>query len=277
VKIHLQIGLLLGAALVFTGCGNDSIPEGGKSNAGTRKIPNLNEGDFWDGFESEFKKKFHTDDDQRLVRTTDALAFTGEITKRSDAGALASKAGYLAGHLDGNSFTWYESGPLKSKIHYKAGLKEGLEIIWTEDGHEYSRKHYVDGVEDLSRAGGGDDEKDIPFGQSPEALALAKWTGTGGEFGEKFAGDPGRNGTVYIRKIEGLYTGTITALDDAKRKEAELNFKDGRWHGMITKWDLEGNIWEKAEFENGELIRFHIQSGKPFDPNQIINASPFGQ
>ncbi len=262
---------------MFTGCGNDSIPEGGKSNAGTRKIPNLNEGDFWDGFESEFKKKFHTDDDQRLVRTTDALVFTGEITKRSDAGALASKAGYLAGHLDGNSFTWYESGPLKSKIHYKAGLKEGLEIIWTEDGHEYSRKHYVDGVEDLSRAGGGDDEEDIPFGQSPEALALAKWTGTGGEFGEKFAGDPGRDGTVYIRKIEELYTGTITALDDASRKEAELNFKDGRWHGLITKWDLDGKVWEKADFENGELIRFHVKSGKTFDPNQIINSSPFGQ
>ena len=131
---------------MFTGCGNDSVPEGGNSNAGTREIPNLNEGDFWDGFESEFKKMFQTDDDQRLVRTTNTLVFTGVITKRSDAGALISKSRYLAGHLDGNSFTWYESGQLKSKSHYKAGLKEGLEIIWNEDGQEYSRKHYVDGV-----------------------------------------------------------------------------------------------------------------------------------
>lgn len=263
---------------MLAGCSDDSASNSGKTKeSATRGIPNLREGDFWDGFDSEFEAKFHTDNDQRLVRTADALAFTGEITKRSDAGALASKASYLTGHLDGNSFAWYESGHLKSKTHYKAGLKEGLEIIWTEDGHEYSRKHYVDDVADLSRTDGENDEKDIPFGQNPEALALAKWTGTGVEFGEKFAGDSGRDGTVYIRKIEELYTGTITALDDAGRKEAELNFKDGRWHGLITKWDLDGKVWEKADFENGELIRFHVKSGKTFDPNQIINASPFGQ
>ena len=277
MRIHLRISLLLATSLVLAGCGDDSVSEVGKTSTVASEIPNLNAGDFWDGFESEFKTKFHTDDDKRLVRTADALAFTGEITKRTAAGALASKTSYLAGHLDGDSFAWYESGQLKSKTHFKAGLKEGIEIIWTEDGQEYSRKYYVDGVEDLSREGDGNDDEVVPFGQDSETLALAKWSGTGVEFGEKFAGDPNRDGTVYIRKIEELYTGTITALDDANRKEAELNFKDGRWHGMITKWDLEGNIWEKAEFENGELVRLHVKSGKSFDPNQIINGSPFGQ
>ena len=266
---------MLGTSLMFVGCGDDSPSKGGKTKQSEgREIPHLNEGVFWDGFDNEFKAKFQTDDQQRLVRTDGTVAFTGVVTKRTTSGALASKARYLAGLMDGDSFAWHESGHLKSKTQYKAGLKEGLEIIWTEDGQEYSRKNYVDGVEDLSKDA---NKKETPFGQSPEALALANWKGTGTQFVEKFAGDPGRDGTVYIRKIEELYTGTITALDDAGRKEAELTFKNGLWHGMITKWDLEGKVWEKAEFSKGALIRFHIKSGKAFDPNQVINGSPFSQ
>ena len=44
----------------------------------------------------------------------------------------------------------------------------------------------------------------------------------------------------------------------------------------VTKWDLEGEIWEKGEFTGGNLIGFEIKEGKPFDPNQIIESSPFG-
>ena len=119
-------------------------------------------------------------------------------------------------------------------------------------------------------------EEDEVWGQSAAAKALSEWTGKGNEFGEKFAGDPSRDGTLFIRETEELYTGTITALDDSGKKEAELNFKEGKWDGAITKWDLEGNIWEKGEFTGGNLIGFEIKEGKPFDPNQIIESSPFG-
>ena len=121
-----------------------------------------------------------------------------------------------------------------------------------------------------------EDGEDVLWGQSAAAKVLAKWTGKGNEFSEKFAGDPSRDGTLFIRETEELYTGTITALDDSGKKEAELNFKEGKWDGAITKWDLEGNIWEKGEFTAGKLIGFEIKEGKPFDPNQIIESSPFG-
>jgi antitoxin component YwqK of YwqJK toxin-antitoxin module len=277
VKNKLFISLASTAALLFTGCGNDSGPNRAKEQSGiAREIPNLREGDFWDGFQSDFKVGFRIDDEECLIRTADGVAFTGEITTRIAAGALSSRASYLAGKRDGNSFIWYESGALNSNTHFREGIKEGLEIIWTEDGQELSRKYYIDGIEDLSKSKDKEDGEDVVWGQSPATKALAKWTGKGNELGEKFAGNPSRDGTLFIRETEELYTGTITALDDSGKKEAELNFKEGRWDGAITKWDLEGNIWEKGEFTAGKLIGFEIKGGKPFDPNQIIESSPFG-
>ncbi|MBC8348999.1 MAG: hypothetical protein O3A82_06795 [Verrucomicrobia bacterium] len=277
MKNKLFISLASTAALLFTGCGNDSGPNSAKEQSGiAREIPNLREGDFWDGFQSDFKVEFRTDDEECLIRTADGVAFTGEITTRIAAGALSSRASYLAGKRDGNSFIWYESGALNSNTHFREGIKEGLEIIWTEDGQELSRKYYIDGIEDLSKSKDKEDGEDVVWGQSAATKALAKWTGKGNELGEKFAGNPSRDGTLFIRETEELYTGTITALDDSGKKEAELNFKEGRWDGAITKWDLEGNIWEKGEFTAGKLIGFEIKGGKPFDPNQIIESSPFG-
>ena len=277
MKNKLFISLASTAALLFTGCGNDSGPNRAKEQSGiAREIPNLREGDFWDGFQSDFKVEFRTDDEECLIRTADGVAFTGEITTRIAAGALSSRASYLAGKRDGNSFIWYESGALNSNTHFREGIKEGLEIIWTEDGQELSRKYYIDGIEDLSKSKDKEDGEDVVWGQSPATKALAKWTGKGNELGEKFAGNPSRDGTLFIRETEELYTGTITALDDSGKKEAELNFKEGKWDGAITKWDLEGNIWEKGEFTAGKLIGFEIKGGKPFDPNQIIESSPFG-
>jgi antitoxin component YwqK of YwqJK toxin-antitoxin module len=276
VKKHLIIGLISSAALFFTGCGNDAGPNSAKEQSGTaREMPNLRDGDFWDGFQSDFKAKFHTDDEERLIRTENDTPFTGELTKRIDAGALAARENYLSGQLHGDSFAWHESGTLKSKTHYQEGLKNGLEIIWDAEGLELSRKHYIDGLEDITKSQEDEDEDEV-WGQSAASKALAKWTGNGNEFGEKFAGDPSRDGTLFIRETEELYTGTITALDDSGKKEAELNFKEGKWDGAITKWDLEGNIWEKGEFTAGKLIGFEIKEGKPFDPNQIIESSPFG-
>lgn len=278
-KVKIQIFLILtsATALFFTGCGNETVPNSTKDQSGTaREIPNLREGDFWDSFQSDFKAKFHTDDEKRLIRTADGVAFTGEITTRIAAGALASRFNYFEGKQHGDSFIWYESGALSSKTHFQEGIKDGLEIIWTEDGQELSRKYYIDGIEDLSKSKDKEEEEDVVWGQSAAAKALAKWTGKGNEFGEKFAGDPSRDGTLFIRETEELYTGTVTAIDDSGKKEAELNFKEGKWDGAIIKWDLEGNIWEKSEFAGGKLIGFEIKEGKPFDPNQIIESSPFG-
>ena len=187
----MQLFLILAstAALFFTGCGSDTVPNSAKEQSGAaREIPNLREGDFWDGFQSDFKAKFHTDDEERLIRTVDGIAFTGEITTRIAAGALASRASYLAGKQDGDSFIWYESGALNSKTHFQEGIKEGLEIVWAEDGQELLRKNYIDGIEDLSNSKDKEDGEDVVWGQSTAAKALAKWTGKGNEFGEKFAG-----------------------------------------------------------------------------------------
>jgi antitoxin component YwqK of YwqJK toxin-antitoxin module len=268
--------LCFSAFLCFGGCGDDSgVDVGPSTSTPERELPNLRTDDYWDGFASDFKSAFHADD-ERLIRTENDTPFTGELTKRIDAGALVARENYLSGQLHGDSFAWHESGTLKSKTHFEEGLKDGLEIIWDAEGLELSRKHYIDGLEDITKSPEEKEEEEEVWGQSAASKALAKWTGNGNEFGEKFAGDPSRDGTLFIRETEELFTGTITALDDSGKKEAELNFKEGKWDGAITKWDLEGNIWEKGEFAAGELIGFEIKDGKPFDPNQIMESSPFG-
>ena len=268
--------LCFSAFLCFGGCGDDSgVDVGQNTSTPERELPNLRADDFWDGFVSDFKSAFQIDDDERLIQIDNDTPFSGELTKRTDAGALTARENYLRGQLHGDSFAWHESGTLKSKTHYQEGLKNGLEIIWDAEGLELSRKHYIDGLEDITKPQEDENEDEV-WGQSAASKALAKWTGKGNEFGEKFAGDPSRDGTLFIRETEELYTGTITALDDSGKKEAELNFKDGKWDGIVTKWDLEGNIWEKGEFTGGNLIGFEIKEGKPFDPNQIIESSPFG-
>ncbi|MDE0577721.1 MAG: hypothetical protein OSB39_12295, partial [Opitutales bacterium] len=69
MKKQLFLILASTAALFFTGCGNDTVPNSAKEQSGAaREIPNLREGDFWDGFQSDFKAKFHTDDEERLIR-----------------------------------------------------------------------------------------------------------------------------------------------------------------------------------------------------------------
>ncbi len=275
-KTHCCLVILLLLSLLVGGCGQDPSSDSSAGGAsGVQEMPNLKDGDFWDGFETEFQNDFRLDEEEKLIKNEGGTTFSGEVIRRFSNGSISRKSNYQGGLLHGESFAWFETGSMKSRANFKAGLKEGLEVIWTEEGKEYSRKFYIDGIEDLSR--GNEEGEDTPFGQSAEALALAKWEGNGRQFGEKFAGDPGRGGTVYIRKTEELYSGTITALDDAGRKEAELNFKDGLWHGSITKWDLNGGILEKAQFEDGKLMRFEIKGGKAFDPNQIINDSPFGR
>ena len=275
-KNHYCLLISLILSMLAGGCSQDPSSDSSTGAAsGVKEIPNLKEGDFWDGFETEFQTEFRLDEEKKLVKSEDGTTFSGEVIRRFSNGAISRKSNYQNCLLHGESFTWFETGSMKSRSNFKAGLKEGLELIWTEEGKEYSRKSYIDGIEDLSQE--NEEGEDTPFGQSTEALALVKWEGNGRQFGEKFAGDPGRGGTVYIRKTEELYSGTITALDDAGRKEAELNFKDGLWDGAITKWDLNGGILEKAQFEDGKLVRFEIKAGRTFDPNQIINDSPFGK
>jgi hypothetical protein len=125
-------------------------------------------------------------------------------------------------------------------------------------------------MEDFSRF---EDEGVAQTGASLASVELKEWQGTGPEFYKKFAGDPKRDGMIWIRETEELYNGTITALDDKGRKEAVLRFKNGKYQGTISKWDEDGNLWEEGEFDRGILVTFTIKEGKPFDPNQIIDLS----
>jgi len=78
---------------------------------------------------------------------------------------------------------------------------------------------------------------------------------------------------LYIPSTEEPYNGTITALDDKGRNEAVLRFRNGKYHGTISKWNEEGMLWEEGEFDRGKLVQFSILDGKPFDGNRVIDIT----
>ena len=230
----------------------------------------IQEKSYWEGSSLEASDTFFMDDENMFCLKETKRPYTGVIKVRARNGTVAALRSYISGVPDGDFYEWHENGNLKSKQQYKNGVKHGYFFVWTSNNVIYSRRYYQDGMEDFSRF---EDEGVAQTGASLASVELKEWQGAGPEFYKKFAGDPKRDGMVWIRETEELYNGTITALDDRGRKEAVLRFKNGKYQGTISKWDEDGNLWEEGEFDRGILVTFTIKEGKPFDPNQIIDLS----
>ena len=225
---------------------------------------------YWEGSSAEASETFFLNDEELFCLKESKRPYSGVLKVRARNGTVAALRSYVNGLPEGDFHEWHENGSLKTKQQYKGGLKHGYFFIWTSKGEIYSRRYYKDGLEDFGRF---EDEGAASTGQSLAALELKEWEGPGPEFYKKFAGDPKRDGMVWIRETEELYNGTITALDDRGKKEAVLRFKNGKYQGTISKWDEDGKLWEEGEFDRGELVAFTIKEGKPFDPNQVIDLS----
>ena len=230
----------------------------------------LQEEEYWEGSSLEYKDTFFTNEEGEFCKTETKVPFTGVIKIRSRKGSISELQSYSTGLMNGDFFQWHDNGRLKSKSQYKDGMRHGYFYIWTNSGIVYSRKFYDNDLEDFSRF---EDDGASESGKSLAAIELEKWEGKGEDFYFKFAGDPKREGQLFIRETEELYSGTITALDDEGKKEAILRFSKGKYHGTISKWDEEGNLWEESEFDRGTLVAFTIKNGKPFDPTAIIDLS----
>jgi len=230
----------------------------------------IQEQSYWEGSSVEAAETFFIDDEQTFCLQETKRAYSGVVKIRARNGTVAAIRSYVNGLPDGDFYEWHENGNLKSKQQYKNGLKHGFFYIWTSKNVIYSRRYYKEGREDFSRF---EDEGVAQTGASLASVELKEWEGTGTQFYQKFAGDPKRDGTVWIRETEELYTGTITALDDMGRKEARLNFSKGKYNGTISKWDEEGRLWEEGEFSRGTLVTFTVKEGKPFNPENIIDLS----
>lgn len=254
--------------LVLAAC--EEPPETTNENKGYALSKLLYDEEYWEGTSTEYREGFYTNDEFLFCRTDSQKPFSGIIKIRSRTGLVSSSSSYSMGSRDGDFFEWHENGRLKSKSQYKEGTRHGYFYIWTDKGAIYSRKFYQDDLEDFGRF---PDQGAIESGRSLDAIQLESWQGSGLEFYQKFAGDPKRGGVLYIRSTEEPYNGTITALDDKGRKEAVLRFLNGKYHGTISKWDENGNLWEEGEFDRGQLVQFSILNGKAFDGNQVIDIT----
>ncbi len=225
--------------------------------------------EFWEGSALDFDEQVVMKD-ELFHKAEGDYTYTGLIKIRAINGSLAAVKSYSRGRPNGDFFEWHENGKLKSKSQFKNGMRHGYFYIWTKTGVVYSKQYFQEDLEDFGRF---DDQGASESGKSLAAIELEVWEGKGSEFYLKFAGDPKRDGTLYIRETEELYNGTITALDDKGQKEAVLRYSDGKYHGTISKWNETGTLWEEAEFDRGKLVEFTIKKGKPFDASQIIDLS----
>lgn len=259
--------ILIPSILFFSSC---EKPQVQKKEAGYPLVDIIQEKSYWEGSSIEAADTFFMDDENVFCLKDSKRPYTGVIKVRARNGTVSALRNYISGIPDGDFYEWHENGNLKSKQQYKNGVKHGYFFVWTSNNVIYSRRYYQDGMEDFSRF---ENEGVAQTGASLASIELKEWQGTGPEFYKKFAGDPKRDGMVWIRETEELYNGTITALDDQGRKEAVLRYKNGKYQGTISKWDEDGKLWEEGEFDRGILVTFTIKEGKPFDPNQIIDVS----
>ena len=256
-------------AFLLLGCENQN-PVADSKSTGYKLSKLLLDEEYWEGTSSEFQESFFNNEEFLFCKSDTQLPYSGLIKVRSRTGIVSSSSSYAMGSRDGDFFEWHENGKLKAKSQYKEGMRHGYFYIWTETGDIYSRKYYQDDLEDFGRF---PDQGSIESGQSLEAIQLETWEGKGSEFYHKFAGDPKRGGSLYIRTTEEPYNGTITALDDQGKKEALLRFRNGKYHGTISKWNEDGVLWEEGEFDRGELVQYLILDGKPFNGSRIIDIT----
>ena len=267
-KNFIQTGICFLFFLV-AGCENQQTQEDSKPQ-GYKLSKLLLDEEYWEGTQTEYKESFFINDQFLFCKTKDKKPYSGIIKIRSRTGLVVASSSYGMGSRDGDFFEWHDNGKLKSKSQYKEGMRHGYFYVWTDKGKVYKRQYYQEDLEDFGRF---PDQGAVESGRSLDAIQLETWEGTGKEFYIKFAGDPKRNGMLYIRSTEEPYNGTITALDDKGRKEAVLRFRNGKYHGTISKWNEDGMLWEEGEFDRGKLVQFSILDGKPFDGNRVIDIT----
>ncbi len=64
-----------------------------------------------------------------------------------------------------------------------------------------------------------------------------------------------RDGLMYEPNKEEPFTGKYVTYYENGQKKSEGNFKEGKYDGLWTLWDENGNITKKETYSNGELIK----------------------
>jgi antitoxin component YwqK of YwqJK toxin-antitoxin module len=222
-------------------------------------------GVLWEGSERQWKDYF-VEDITLKVKESDKN-FTGVFKTRSFRGASLRFGNYLNGLKHGDFYTWHDNGRLKSKKQYSYNMRHGYHYEWAHDGKVWSRKKYEDGLEII---GWFEDEGISENEEDMSSYELRDWNGSASQFYLKFAGDPKEGGFIHIRETGKPYTGKVTAFDNQGKKEAVMRFKNGKYEGVVSYWDENGNLWDEKEYERGKLIAYTIKEGKRYDPTRVI-------
>jgi antitoxin component YwqK of YwqJK toxin-antitoxin module len=67
-----------------------------------------------------------------------------------------------------------------------------------------------------------------------------------------------RNGLKYLPNEETPFTGRAERLYDNGQKQGELNYKDGKYHGLWTSWYENGQKETEGNWKDGKLMSMEV-------------------
>jgi len=109
---------------------------------------------------------------------------------------------------------WYPNGRKRSERNYKDGKKHGLQTEWDKDGQKKRETNYKDG----------------------KLVSALSWLPDGSKC-------PLTN----IKEGNGL----LVAYGMNEQNRTETTFKDGKQHGLETRWGKDGNVTSQTKWVNG--------------------------
>jgi uncharacterized protein len=179
----------------------------------------------------------------------------GEYELYSIHGGINEKGTMTAGKLNGPATVYYTNGTKKLELNYKMGKLNGEVLVYTIDGKLLRKSIQVNGMRtgkfvEYYVSGQVDNEGDYKNDDR-----IGAW---------KFYWDNGKVLREGVYKEKGQREGLWKQYYRDGTLQAETNFKAGKYHGVMNKYDTDGKLYLTATYASDKLKRetFYDKSGK---------------
>ncbi len=149
------------------------------------------------------------------------------------AGTLFEEGRYMDSRRTGSWKRYWPNGKLKSEINYVKGMPKGAYSMYYQDG-----KPQEQGTWDLDRNTG----------------SFKRWYGNGNPMQE------------FVFDAYGTRDGLQKYYHENGRLEVEVTLAKGREEGVLKRYYANGDLWETAEFHDGEAAKESFRTFKPKGP-----------
>ena len=240
----------------------------------------------------------------------DTNPLTGTFTPFYENGQKEVEVNYVDGKPQGLGTSWYENGQKKSEASYVDGKEQGLLTNWYENGQKKSESNYVDGKpQGLGTAWHENGQKrvEINYVDGKQQGLVTNWYESGQkqaeanmvdgkqqgltigwhENGQRSASEWHENGQsksfvngaelqhvgmfIYLANSTTPFTGTSLSFYENGQRKEEMNYADGKAHGLAIGWYESGQKKSEVKFANGQgpvMTKWYENGQKEFERNK---------